>query len=94
MKIIYSTITKTGKRHNNEDSFRIVEYDADAHYMAVVCDGMGGHAMGEVASETVADAIVDYWTAHTYVPDSTEKQWRLSTSAPTLWGTSRWALLW
>lgn len=73
MKIIYSTITKTGKRHNNEDSFRIVEYDADPHYMAVVCDGMGGHAMGEVASENVADAIVDYWTAHTDVPDSTEK---------------------
>ena len=59
MKIHYSTISETGKRQNNEDAFRIVNTEDGNRWLAVVCDGMGGHAMGEVASETVADAIGD-----------------------------------
>lgn len=61
MKIHYATISETGKRQNNEDAFRIVNGEDGNRWLAVVCDGMGGHAMGEVASETVSDAIVDYW---------------------------------
>lgn len=61
MKIHYATISETGKRRNNEDAFRIVNSEDGNRWLAVVCDGMGGHAMGEVASETVSDAIVDYW---------------------------------
>ena len=34
---------------------------------------MGGHAMGEVASETVSNAIVDYWKKHTEELDSEGK---------------------
>lgn len=71
MKIHYATISETGKRRNNEDAFRIAE-DGN-RWLAVVCDGMGGHAMGEVASETVSDAIADYWKEHTEEPDSEEK---------------------
>ena len=73
MKIHYATISETGKRRNNEDAFRIVNSEDGNRWLAVVCDGMGGHAMGEVASETVSDAIVDYWKKHTDEPDSKTK---------------------
>ena len=73
MKIHYATISETGKRQNNEDAFRIVNREDGSRWLAVVCDGMGGHAMGEVASETVSDAIVDYWKKHTDEPDSKTK---------------------
>ena len=33
----------------------------ERRWLALVCDGMGGHANGEIASKTVADTIVDYW---------------------------------
>ena len=61
VKIQYATISETGKRKNNEDAIRMVRMAAGNRWLAVVCDGMGGHDKGEVASETVADAIVNYW---------------------------------
>lgn len=61
IKIQYATISETGKRQKNEDAFRIVGMADGNRWLAVVCDGMGGHDKGEVASEMVADAIVDYW---------------------------------
>ena len=72
MKIHYATISETGKRQNNENAFRIVNSEDGRCWLAMVCDGMGGHAMGEVASETVSDAIVDYWKKHTDEPDNEE----------------------
>lgn len=36
--------------------------------MGIICDGMGGHSCGEVASKTVADAITSYWTKLTNSP--------------------------
>lgn len=73
MKVEYATMSETGRRRNNEDAFRVVDSKEDNRWLAVVCDGMGGHAMGEVASETVADAIVTYWNSHTHEPDSKDK---------------------
>ena len=73
MKIHYATISETGRRRNNEDAFRIVISEDGRRWLAMVCDGMGGHTMGEVASETVSDAIADYWKEHTEEPDSETK---------------------
>lgn len=73
MKIHYVTISETGKRQNNEDAFRTVNMEDDNRWLAVVCDGMGGHAMVEVASETVSNAIVDYWNKYTEETDSEKK---------------------
>lgn len=73
MRIRYATISKTGRRSNNEDVFKVIDMPEANRFLGLVCDGMGGHAMGEVASETVANAIEGYWKAHLQVPDSRDK---------------------
>ena len=73
MKIKYATISKTGKRSNNEDAFRVVDLSDSGQFLAIVCDGMGGHAMGEVASEVICKSISDYWTNETEFKDCEKK---------------------
>ena len=73
MKIKYATISKTGRRSNNEDSFKVLEMPEHNRFMGIVCDGMGGHSFGEVASEAVCNAISKYWQENTDTPDSDKK---------------------
>lgn len=53
-RLIASGQTDVGKaRARNEDSFEVVEMSE----FAVVCDGMGGHAGGDVASRTAVEVV-------------------------------------
>ncbi len=67
--------THTGKkRDHNEDCFGIVtkierEYTPkgqtiSAKGLYILCDGMGGHAGGEIASAMTVDLLRDYFAAH------------------------------
>lgn len=73
MKIQYAAISRTGKRSKNEDAFYIIENQSNAHWLGIVCDGMGGHAFGEVASETITQSISAYWQEHDKEKDSEDK---------------------
>lgn len=60
-KIRYTAFSECGIRRDNEDYCKVVANPDEGRYLFVVCDGMGGHAMGEVASYVVCTAICDYW---------------------------------
>ena len=55
-----SGFSKQGKRENNEDYVLFKEkHDHDSRFI-ILCDGMGGHGHGEIASQTVADAVFGF----------------------------------
>jgi PPM family protein phosphatase len=57
LEMISAGLTDVGRsRKRNEDCYDISNEIA----LAVVCDGMGGHAGGDIASRTAAETIVDF----------------------------------
>ena len=71
-KMKYAQFSEKGPRMNNEDCFNVVEI-ADKRTLFVVCDGMGGHSCGEVASQTVCESFSAYWEEHFEQEDSKAK---------------------
>lgn len=58
-------IYELGKRGNQEDSIYPNAGTATADdRLFIVCDGMGGHQHGEVASQTVCEALASYVKSH------------------------------
>lgn len=54
----FSSVTDVGDRDINEDSYACIS--ADNLYGFIVCDGLGGHGLGDVASRTVVDTFVSF----------------------------------
>ena len=73
MRIRYTTFSETGKRRENQDVCRVIEIPEHNSSLMIVCDGMGGHSMGDVAAETVCNAICEYWNSNTHTKDSETK---------------------
>lgn len=73
MKTNYITFSEAGKRRANQDVCRVIEFPEYDRVLIVVCDGMGGHAMGDVAAETVCNAICEFWEQNIQVSDSESK---------------------
>ena len=58
MRVRFSGDSNVGmKRAHNEDSFFL----PDSERLAIVADGMGGHASGEVASRMAVDTIAGFF---------------------------------
>lgn len=54
-------ISDPGSRNHNEDAFLILK--SSRQHVIAVCDGMGGHAAGEVASGLAVETIKEFFTA-------------------------------
>jgi len=59
-------------RDHNEDAISMQEDDGRGYWMAIVCDGMGGHNAGEVAS-AMAVELIQAHVAERFATDPPEK---------------------
>lgn len=81
MKIKYISFSEAGVRRANQDICRIIEMPEHNRALMLVCDGMGGHSMGDVAAETVCNAICEFWRNNPDVSDSETKVREVSKAA-------------
>lgn len=71
--------SEIGRKDNQEDStYPLTGNMSESDRLFVLCDGMGGHENGEVASRTVCDAIGYYFENHMQQEGMTVKDYFLS----------------
>lgn len=73
MELEYTYFSEIGTRENNEDCLRVVTLPEYDRTLFIVCDGMGGHSYGEIASEAVCKSISAYWEKNPKQNDSEQK---------------------
>lgn len=59
MKLDKCVYTNAGGRSYNEDA--ACDAGVDDYAIYVLCDGLGGHALGEVASKAAVETVIDGW---------------------------------
>lgn len=73
MIIQYRTFSEGGSRYKNEDAVGYVLMPEQQRAMFILCDGMGGHRSGDIASKTIVKAICNYWRGNPKRHDSQKK---------------------
>lgn len=74
--IDYSLFTNPGGRENNEDYVAFSSHGDE--YCFVLCDGLGGHERGEVASKLVADTVTGFFEQDGNSADFVDKSLNLA----------------
>ena len=69
------SIYQQGKREMQEDSiFPAMGQASELDNLFIVCDGMGGHEKGEVASSTITEAVAEYFFQNTSPEETLDDQ--------------------
>jgi len=73
MIIQYRTISGCGPRYKNEDTVGYVLLTEQQRAMFILCDGMGRHRSGDIASQTIVNTICNYWRGNPKRRDCSKK---------------------
>lgn len=74
IQVTSNSIHEIGQRSDQEDSlYPSIEESPSGGDLYILCDGMGGHAAGEVASKAVCAAMSEYLLSHRREEDRFEQ---------------------
>lgn len=69
----YRIFSECGPRYKNEDTIGVVEMPEQNRSLFILCDGMGGHCNGDLASQTIVKSISNYWLGNPKRQDCEKK---------------------